>query len=232
MSVAHTIPGFYGRAEELAWLRGLWDEATKRDEQGSFCGGPRMAFILSETGLGKSRIVQALYQQLTLDPVWDLPELNYWPDAFQLPGTQIRVTPDFDKYEPKGPPRFLWLGMRWQPPDARNVEERICPIPDVRDQIAAHVKVAQRHQKVWRHALATAAKALRREGVTGGLEQTPDIIELFGKEVIPFAGLLIKGAKGGAAFLKERIKQPTPPSQNMNHQLEDAADALLVHDYA
>ena len=86
------IPGFYGRTDELAWLRGLWDACTARDPvTGRFTGGPRAAFVIAESGIGKSRLVQALYQQLTIDPAWDPPEVNYWPDAFNDHGVQLSM---------------------------------------------------------------------------------------------------------------------------------------------
>ena len=88
---------FFGRKQELAWLRGLWNDCTARDKAGAFTNGPRMAFIIAETGIGKSRLVQALYQQLTTDEHWDPNHINYWPDAFQAPGEQIRVNPNHDE---------------------------------------------------------------------------------------------------------------------------------------
>ena len=75
-----TPDNFFGRENELATLRQLWDQATTKDAAN---GGPRMAMILAETGYGKTRLIQALYQQLTNDPLWDPAEVNYWPDAFQ-----------------------------------------------------------------------------------------------------------------------------------------------------
>ena len=107
------IPGFHGRAEELAWLRGLWDACTARDATtGRYTGGPRMAVVVAESGIGKSRLVQALYQQLTIDPAWDPPEVNYWPEAFNDQGVQLRVVPDMEGHVANGPPRFAWLGAR------------------------------------------------------------------------------------------------------------------------
>jgi hypothetical protein len=50
-----------------------------------------MAFVVAESGIGKSRLVQALYQQLTIDSAWDPPEVNYWPDTFNDQGVQLRV---------------------------------------------------------------------------------------------------------------------------------------------
>ena len=98
-----TQDNFFGREKELATLRQLWDQATTKDANGAY-GGTRMAMILAETGYGKTRLIQALYQQLTNDPLWDPAEVNYWPDAFQEVSNQLRVNPDMAKHSPKGPP--------------------------------------------------------------------------------------------------------------------------------
>jgi len=54
---------FFGREKEIAWLRGEFDACAVRNEKGEF-SGPRMAFVIAETGVGKSRLVQELYHQL------------------------------------------------------------------------------------------------------------------------------------------------------------------------
>ena len=136
--------GLHGRTTELAWLRSLWDAATARDASGRFTGGPRMAVIAAETGYGKTRLVQALYQQLTEDPTWDPAEINYWPDAFQAPGEQLRVNPDPEGHVPKGPPQFLWLGMRWQPTDVRNVSDRRSALPELRHSMVTRAEILKR----------------------------------------------------------------------------------------
>ena len=65
--------GFFGREDELASLMSLFKAAATRGTDGRY-GGPRMAFVLAESGVGKSRLVQELYIRLTEDPAWDPPE--------------------------------------------------------------------------------------------------------------------------------------------------------------
>jgi predicted ATPase len=66
------IKGFYGREKELAWLRGLFEEVADVDHKtGKSKHWPKLAVIVAETGIGKSRLVQALYQQLTIDEKWE-----------------------------------------------------------------------------------------------------------------------------------------------------------------
>ena len=179
---------FFGREEELATLRQLWDQATTKDANGAY-GGPRMAMILAETGYGKTRLIQALYQQLTKDPLWDPAEVNYWPDAFQELSNQLRVNPDMTKHSPNGPPRFLWAGMRWFSPEERNVEERTCSLPEIRNVLRTHVEISRRHSDVWTKLKAKAGKAIKTDGIS---EATEQIVDFLG---IPFGGLLLKGVK-------------------------------------
>jgi len=176
---------FFGREQELATLRQLWDQVTTKDAN----GGPRMAMILAETGYGKTRLIQALYQQLTNDPLWDPAEVNYWPDAFQEVSNQLRVNPDMTKHSPKGPPRFLWAGMRWSPPEERNLEERTCSLPEIRDVLRTHVEISRQHSDVWTKLKAKAGKAIKTDGISQATEQ---IVDFLG---IPFGGLLLKGVK-------------------------------------
>ena len=68
--------GFHGREKEFAWLRGMFDAVATKGADGKFTG-PRMAVIVAESGIGKSRLVQELYIRLTNDPQWDPPEVDY-----------------------------------------------------------------------------------------------------------------------------------------------------------
>ena len=211
---------FFGRKQELAWLRGLWNDCTARDKAGAFTNGPRMAFIIAETGIGKSRLVQALYQQLTTDEHWDPNHINYWPDAFQAPGEQIRVNPNHDEHIPKGPPQFLWLGMRWHSSETRNVEERTCAIPSARESLRAHVAIADRHRSAWEHLHAQSARALKSDGVAETLSQAVDA-------VIPFGGLALKLLKGAADLVRDRTSGDRSLSREQDKQINDAAEEFV-----
>ena len=212
-----TPDNFFGRENELATLRQLWDQATTKDASGAYVG-PRMAIILAETGYGKTRLIQALYQQLTNDPLWDPAEANYWPDAFQEVSNQLRVNPDMAKHSPKGPPRFLWAGMRWSPPDERNLEERTCSLPEIRDVLRIHVEISRQHSDAWTKLKAKAGKAIKTDGISQTTEQ---IVEFLG---IPFGGLLLKGvkaignlatAKSSHSFKEESDKKATDITEEL-----------------
>ena len=56
------MPVFQCRTGELAWLRNQWATGTARvPSTGCSLGGPRTAVIVAESGIGKGRLVQALY---------------------------------------------------------------------------------------------------------------------------------------------------------------------------
>ena len=211
------IPGFHGRAEELAWLRGLWDACTTRDATtGRYTGGPRMAVVVAESGIGKSRLVQALYQQLTIDPAWDPPEVNYWPDAFNDQGVQLRVVPDMEGHVANGPPRFAWLGARWQPTDVRNVSDRRSALPELRHSMMVHAEILRRQGSAWQDATGRIRGAIEKDGLGEALGQLADA-------AVPFGGLLMKLFKGAADFAKDR----KDGARNVE-QAEDAANKTLV----
>ena len=226
---------FFGRTEELAWLRGLWDSCTQRDvNSGKFIGGPRMAVIIAESGIGKSRLVQELYLQLTSDAQWDPPEFNYWPDAFQS-DEQLQVNPATrlyeaeagtpDKHNPLGPPRFLWLGVRWQSPDARNVEERKFAIPAARDILKAHVEIAQRYGPAWQQLLQDSKREFRKKGGIRGA--VGDLAVDFIGELIPLGGLIAKFAKTVGKTASDRNSGARSLSDEQATQQRDAADEFL-----
>jgi exonuclease VII small subunit len=175
-----------------------------------------VALILAESGIGKSRLVQALYQQLTVDGAWDPPEVDYWPDAFNDQGMQLRVTPDMTGHVAKGPPRFAWLGARWQPSDVRNVSDRRTVLPELRHSMATHAEILKRHGSSWQDATGRIREAISREGLGETLGQVADA-------AVPFGGLLMKIAKNAANFAKDRLSDP-----RSFEQAEDVSNKTLV----
>jgi len=64
---------FYGREAELQRLRTAF-ERTAADRQ------PQVLAVVGETGVGKTRLVQELYRQLSRPDAWD--PAQYWPEDF------------------------------------------------------------------------------------------------------------------------------------------------------
>jgi tetratricopeptide (TPR) repeat protein len=204
-----TIPNFHGRTAELAQLRLLFEECAARDPATGRFGGPRMAVIIAESGIGKSRLVQALYQQLTTDLLWDPPEVNYWPDAFMDAGVQLRVTPNMAGHVAQGPPRFAWLGARFHSTDIRNLSERRSSLTELRHSIMAHAEILRAHGSAWADATGRIKHAIARDSVGETISQVADA-------AVPFGGLLAKLVAGGVKLVRDRTAE--------RKSVEDASD--------
>ena len=176
-AISSAVPHFYGREEELDWLYALFEDVVKT-------GVPRLAVILAESGIGKSALVQALYRKLTTDRSWDGPG-GYWPDAFQGRGDEfqgrgdnLKVNPDFPKnYRPGEPPKFMWIGIRWQDPGNRNRDDQSCPLPKAREDLYRHAQVVRGMLPLWKGILdrlkkqsSAIGKGVSEEVVTTGTE--------------------------------------------------------------
>ena len=213
---------FWGRSEELAWLRGQFEACATRDTDGSF-PGPRMALVVAESGLGKSRLVQELYVRLTSDPRWDPPEVDYWPDAFQASGEELRVVPDMTGHRAMGPPRFAWLGARWHDPRERNRTSRSSILPELRSSLMVHAEIHRDHQSVWADAAAKATDAARNHGLG---ELTGQVVD-YALQSVPFGGLLFKLGSGAIGFARDRMAGPSSvEEETKKDRLSDAAEVL------
>jgi tetratricopeptide (TPR) repeat protein len=214
------IPNFHGRTAELAQLRHLFEECAARDPVTGRFGGPRMAVVIAESGIGKSRLVQALYQQLTTDLLWDPPEVNYWPDAFMDAGVQLRVTPNMSGHVAQGPPRFAWLGARFHSTDIRNLSERRSSLTELRHSIMTHAEILRAHGSAWADATGRIKHAIARDSVGETISQVADA-------AVPFGGLLAKLVAGGVKLVRDRTAE--------RKSVEDASDKAsktLVDDVA
>ena len=216
MSTTPSRFGFHGREKQLAWLRSQFDAVAARGADGKFAG-PRMAFIVAESGIGKSRLVQELYLRLTNDPQWDPPEVNYWPDAFREVGAQLRTVPDMRGHVPAGPPRFAWLGARWQPTDVRNVSERRSVLPEIRSSVTTHAEVLKSHGSAWAEAAGRVGEVFRNEGVGAAADAIG----------IPFFGLLTKVAKSVKDMATDRLAGPKSFDRVESNEIKSEIDEVL-----
>ena len=211
-----SIPNFHGRAAELAQLRCLFEECTTRDPATGRFGGPRMAVVIAESGIGKTRLVQALYQQLTTDLQWDPPEVNYWPDAFNDAGVQLRVTPNMAGHVAQGPPRFAWLGARFHATDVRNLSERRSSLTELRHSIMIHAEILRAHGSTWADTTGRIKQAIAPEGVGDTISQVADA-------AVPFGGLLAKLIAGGVQLVHDRTTDP----KSVKEASDDASKSLV-----
>ncbi len=167
---------FFGRDEEIERLYGRFANVAETKH-------PRLAVIVAESGVGKSALVQALYEKLTHEKDWNGPGAEgYWPKAFQERGhdSGLRVNPHFPKgHIPEAAPKFMWMGMRWGDASGRNQEDRECPLPKGLEALLLHYEVMPRNVGVMKvmwddlaKKRAEAARAYKEEGVAYLVEQT------------------------------------------------------------
>lgn len=175
-----SIP-FFGRDAELALLQQRWHASTNGR-------GPNFVTLVGETGVGKSRIVQEFYRQLTVDAHWD-PD-HFWPDDFQTHATQLRVNPEFaGTAPPSGPPRFLWLGVRWSNHNERNVANSMA-LPTLNEHlsaIAAQARQARPRPQRLLEAVKNDAVSIGKELATGHIE---DLVDGVMSSIVPYYKLL------------------------------------------
>ncbi len=211
---------FVGRQEELAWLRSQFDACATRGPDDQY-GGPRMAFVIAESGIGKSRLVQELYLQLTSDPQWDPPEVDYWPDSFSNSGGRSRARPDMTGHAAKGPPRFIWLGV--------GAENSI--LPDLRDALKVHAEILRANQSIWQEGMSRISTALPKEAAGEARGQVIDYVAGVAQMAFPFGGLITKLAIGLATetvkTVVERHTRPAQYSESVQKQVLSDVDEVL-----
>lgn len=109
------MPKFIGREKELNNLISIWQQACQ--------GKPQIVNLVADTGLGKTRLIQAFYEWLSTDPTQgdDKEGIGYWPDDLGV-GRQRVVNPSLERFKPfnfgKNRIPWLWWGMYWT--DAAN----------------------------------------------------------------------------------------------------------------
>ena len=197
---------FFGREAELKLLHDALHAATDPTTR-----TPQIVTFVAETGVGKSRIIQEFYRQLTVSKTWD-PD-NFWPDAFQSHATQLRVNPEFPTdYAPDGPPRFLWLGMRWY-----NVRDRIVTssltLPTIKEQMLSfNQRITTMRSRLQRVLDAGKAELYELTAIRGALNAILNFV-LYGDQI---SALFEYGERIGYELIGA-----TPPPPSLPEQLQE-----------
>lgn len=104
-----------------------------------------MVFVIAESGIGKTRLVQALYQQVATDLQWDPLEVNYWPAVFLDAGVHQRVTPNMAGHVALGLPRFAWIGARFRATEPTGGSQQWLALNELRESIMTHAEILRAH---------------------------------------------------------------------------------------
>jgi hypothetical protein len=166
----HASP-FVGREHELTALRSAWEGVAAGR-------GPCTVVVLAESGLGKTRLAQALYESIAANGLTTPEgERGYWPTVLGRDGNNLRVNPPLEDCAPEAPLPFLWWGIRLVDPLAANhLAGGVLPSSVERD-LLPHLEPVHREARR-RDRRVRAAKA------SAGL--VADVVV----EGLPFASLL------------------------------------------
>lgn len=108
---------FCGREAELRLVEQTWAEVR----QGT--NGPRVVVLVADQGLGKTRLVQELYERLAREAsaqATEEGEASYWPMRLGQEGDNLAINPPPLACNQLAPLPFLWWGVRLADPGGYN----------------------------------------------------------------------------------------------------------------
>lgn len=120
-----------GRAQELAALERAWAAVAAG-------AGPRVAVVIGEAGLGKTRLIRAFFERLSAAA----PVPRYWPPTLSATGADLALWADPAACDPAAAPPFLWWGMRLEDPYQPNRVSAGVLAASVEAHLAPHLESA------------------------------------------------------------------------------------------
>jgi hypothetical protein len=174
---------FCPRPTEMAALQAAFEAAANsRSPQ------PATIVLLSESGLGKTRLLQEFFHWLstTKDGAG---EMGYWPDVMARHGDNLRIDPDPDACNHQVPLPFLWWGVRLPDPGRHNAIISSSVLMSCADHFQPHVEPMLR----------------ARRRATRGSEVRHSTRDLIVEALLEGLGQLVPGvslAKAGIVFSK------------------------------
>ena len=181
---------FLGRDKEINHLYEAFNYVAQKNTEGLY-SGPRIVSIISESGLGKSRLVQELYCRIANTELYNPSAFNYWPKEFNDNDVNLQVTPKMDLQNPNGPPKFLWVGARWPPVNERNQASRDSVFPEIKQDLSIHESIIRKMSPAWLEFWNRTTSVIKADfpGEIRG-QVTGDIIKFALDMSVPFSGLI------------------------------------------
>jgi hypothetical protein len=134
---------FCGRKKELAAIQEAWDEVRSGQAK------PQVLVLLAESGLGKTRIIQEFYNDISTHQD-GVGENGYWPDVLTRKRNNLKINPEPTDCNPDKELAFLWWGLRMADPVGRN---------------ATHGGLSEGVSFLQGHLAPFAASRMRRSGL-------------------------------------------------------------------
>ena len=208
------MSNFFGRQEELNTLLTAWEQANT--------GKPQVVTLIADTGVGKTRLVQALYEHLVAQQAQQTGAADYWPPNLGI-GRQRVVNPSLDRFgefELKASQiPWLWWGMYWtdDPNDVTN------GLNETSEYLQAHLGMLHLNEQCDRSALRTALGVASDYAV-----ELAGLVPVVGQ----FAGGLASVAKLGNALRESHQKRRQMLAghrDSQNRQFDDLVDELMLN---
>ena len=160
------MPNFVGRTNELKQIQSCWANVCQ--------GQPQVINLIADTGVGKTRLVQAFYEWLSTAPEQGggIGNQGYWPDELGV-GRQRVVNPpledfaEFDLKEKRIP--WLWWGMYWTDADGEND----CALSRFQGALEAHLQMLELERRFKLNTLSAIGDFVRDEGLNQVAELIP-----------------------------------------------------------
>ncbi|WP_417422028.1 AAA family ATPase [Halomonas sp.] len=152
------VPSFIGRSTELQQIKDHWKKACK--------GQPQVVNLIADTGVGKTRLVQAFYESLSteLKQGAGVSNRSYWPGSL---GTdrQRNVNPpreSFTAFDLKNDCiPWLWWGMYWTQDNGEND----CALRRFHDSLDVHLSMLELQRNGLRNNLTAVSDTLKDEAL-------------------------------------------------------------------
>jgi hypothetical protein len=125
---------FCPRPGEMAALQAAYEAAADPRSP-----RPGVVVLLSESGLGKTRLLQEFFRWLSTskDGVGDA---GYWQDVLARQGDNLRIDPDPGACNHLVPLPFLWWGVRLSDPGQHNQTMSLSVLASCADRFEPHVE--------------------------------------------------------------------------------------------